>query len=99
MTKGQFKVLNEKLDTLLSTSKSSSNSEYSLESHKALIETLTKEHAKTHANSKNVFEISEKTVWETTEKSQKNKFLILRSSWRTSGPLWIETLKLQTKLS
>lgn len=39
MTKGQFKALNKKLDTLLESSKSSSNSEYSFEADKALIET------------------------------------------------------------
>lgn len=46
MTKGRFKALNQKLDTLLESSKSRSNTEYSFEAYKASIETRTKEHAK-----------------------------------------------------
>lgn len=59
------------MDTLLESSKSSSNSEYSFKSHKALIETLTKEHAKNLGNSTKAVENSEKTVRETTEKVEK----------------------------
>lgn len=71
MMKGQFKVLNDKLDTLLKSSKSSSNSEYSFESHKALIETLKKENAKNLAYSTKVIENTEKIVRETAEKVEK----------------------------
>ena len=66
MTKGQFKTPDEKLDSLLESSKSFSNIEYTLESHKSLIEALTKEHVQNLADSKTAVENSEKTVHETT---------------------------------
>ena len=71
MTIGQFEALNQKLDTLLESSKSSSNIAYSFEAHKALIETLAKEHAKSIDASTKAVENSEKTVHETTEKVEK----------------------------
>ncbi|CAI9281048.1 unnamed protein product [Lactuca saligna] len=60
MMKGQFKSLNEKLDTLLESSKTSSNTAYSYESVKSLIETFTKEHAKSLDASTKAVENSEK---------------------------------------
>lgn len=71
MTKGQFKTLNERLYTLLESSKTSSTSEYSIESVKALIETLTKEHAKSLDASAKAVENSEKTIREITKKVEK----------------------------
>lgn len=68
MTKGQFKALNTKLDSLLESTKDSSINEYSLASFKALFETINKEH-KTKSNK--AVESSEKMVRETTEKVAK----------------------------
>ena len=45
MTTRQFKILQQKLDSLIESSKSTSNSDYSIATHTALLETMTKEHA------------------------------------------------------
>lgn len=66
--KGKFKDLNEKLDMILESTKSSSSFEYMLASHRALIETLTKEHDANLAKSIKVVEDYEKTCKEMTKK-------------------------------
>ena len=71
MTKEQFKTLNEKLDTLLESSKTSTNTEYTYECVKAIIATFTKKHAKSLDASTKVVENSEKTIHEATEKVEK----------------------------
>ncbi|CAI9274748.1 unnamed protein product [Lactuca saligna] len=71
ITKGKFKAVNEKLDNLLESSKTSSRIEYSFESIKALIETLTKEHTNSPVASTKVVENLESTVREMTEKVEK----------------------------
>ena len=87
MTKGQFKAINENLDSLLVSYKSSSNYEYLLQSHKALIKTLTKEHAKSLATSIKAVEDSEKTVKETTENVKKllAEFMKFMADFRISS--------------
>lgn len=74
MTKRQLKPLNEKLDTLIESSKASLSSEYSHNSYKSLFETLTKEHVVNLAASTKFIENSEKTVCETTKKVDKLLF-------------------------
>lgn len=63
MKKGMFKQLKAKLDTLLESSKGSSNQEYMLKSYQATIEMLTKENAKVLAESTKAMETSEKTIF------------------------------------
>lgn len=73
MTKGQFKKLNEKLNSLLESSKysSSSNWEYMMTTHKATVEMLTKEYAKVLEDSSKAITASEKTILDTTAKVEK----------------------------
>lgn len=87
MTQGQFKSLNEKQDTILESTKSSSNSVYMLKSHQATIKTLIKENARMLVASTKAVEASVKTVQETTEKVKKlltavTKFMV---DFRTSS--------------
>lgn len=71
MTKGQFKALNEKLDTLIESPKTFPSTEYSYESVKTLIDTFNKEHAKSLDASTKAVENSEKTIHEVTKKVEK----------------------------
>ena len=71
MMKWQFKALNSKLDNLLESSKTSSRTEYSYEFVKSLIETFTKDHAKSLDSSTKAVENSEKTVREATKNVEK----------------------------
>lgn len=79
ITQGQFKTLNEKLDSLLQSSKSSSTYKYLFESHKAVIETLTKELTKNIDKSTKAAEIWRKQLGRRPTKS-KNYFLMFRHS-------------------
>lgn len=67
-TKAKLNDLNEKLDPLLESSEPSSISEDSFMDHKALIESFTKEHAKSLAASSKSVENSEQTVEDATKK-------------------------------
>lgn len=71
VTKGKIKAINEKLDYLLYSSKTSSSTEYSLEPVKALIQTFTKEHVDTLQAFTKAVENSNKVVREMTEKVEK----------------------------
>lgn len=71
MTKRQFEALNDKLDTLIKSSKYSSSSEYSHETYKALFKTLTKEHVVNLDAPTKTVENSKKTVREMTNKVDK----------------------------
>lgn len=71
MTRGNFKQLNEKLDSLLESSKSSSNSEDILKSHQATVEMLTKENEKVLEDSSKAIQALEKTISEMIEKVEK----------------------------
>lgn len=66
MTRRQFKQLNEKLDSILESSKSSSNYEYILKSHQATVEMLRKANAKVLDESTKAIQAFEKTITATT---------------------------------
>lgn len=71
MTRGQFKQLNEKLDSILASSQSASNYESMLKSYRATIEMLTKVNEKVLEESTKAIQASEKTISETTAKVEK----------------------------
>lgn len=71
ITKSQFMVLQDKLDSLIESSKSSSNLEYSIESYKAFLETVTIEHASKLAKTNKFVEDSQHTFKDSTEKVEK----------------------------
>ena len=68
MMKGQFEQLNEKLDSLLESSKSlsSSNLEYMMTTHKATSEMLIKENAQVIEEFSNALQTYEKTILHAT---------------------------------
>ncbi|CAI9291295.1 unnamed protein product [Lactuca saligna] len=70
-TKGKFKSLIDKLDTLLESSKTSSSSQYSFDSVNALIKTFTKEHASTIQAFTKAVENCHRVVREMAEKVEK----------------------------
>ena len=70
MTIWQFKVLLENLDTLIESSKSTSNSEYSITTHKALLKSTMKEHATNMEKANKTVADSSTVCKETTEKSK-----------------------------
>ncbi|XP_023762192.1 cell wall protein DAN4-like [Lactuca sativa] len=71
ITKGQLKALNEKMDSLLESTKASSHSDYSQEAVKAFFETLTKEHFANLDKTNQAIENSASVCKETTEKVDK----------------------------
>lgn len=98
MTQGQFKSLNEKKDTILESTKSSSNFVYMLKSHQDNVKTLINDNARMLAASTKAVEASMKTVQETTEKVKKlltavTKFMV---DFRTSSN---QNTEVPTKLS
>lgn len=70
MTKGQFKQLNEKLDSIMEYSNafSSSKWEYMLTKHKATMEMLTSTNAKVLEETTKANQVSEQKISEATEK-------------------------------
>ena len=78
--KGKFKALNEKLDTLLESSITSSNTKYSIKFVKALIETLTKEHA-------NSLQASTKAI-ENSSRQCKKRPRMSKNYWPRRLSLW-----------
>ncbi|CAI9274710.1 unnamed protein product [Lactuca saligna] len=71
VTQKQFKAINDKLDSLIQSSNSSSNNAYSQEVVKALNETTLKEHAANLENANKAMEDSAKTCKEATDKVNK----------------------------
>lgn len=71
ISKGQFKVLNTNLDSLLESSKASSNNDYSQASIKAFLNTLTKQNSVNLALTNKVVVDTEKIYNETTPKVEK----------------------------
>lgn len=68
MTKGKVKQLNEKLDSILESSISSSNYEFVLKSYRTTVEMLTKSNTKVLKDSIKANHASEKTFSEMTAK-------------------------------
>ena len=67
MTQGQFKHINSKLDSILESSLATSNYEFMLKSHRATVETLTKENVKVLEDLTKEIKASEKAIADTTE--------------------------------
>lgn len=67
----QFKVLREKQDSLLESSKTSSSLDYSIAAHKALLQTMMKDHATNLEQVKKVVADSSTVCKDTTEKVDK----------------------------
>ncbi|CAI9280758.1 unnamed protein product [Lactuca saligna] len=72
ITRGKFKALTEKLDSLIESTKTSSRGDYSQETIKAFFETLTKEHSANLEKTNQAINASASIFKETTEKIEKD---------------------------
>lgn len=63
MTTRQFKILQQNMDSLIESSKYTSNSDYSIATHTALLEIMTKEHAVNLEKENKAIEDSS-TIWQ-----------------------------------